>query len=108
MNEASSGKDPTSSPDGLAIFQTYTNLINSEREALWARHNALVLANSLIIGALAISPAALWGNNGQHLRCSALASSLRRMVSNDVSGMVGDAAAPRSRCANGSNIRVAP
>jgi hypothetical protein len=62
MNERSSGKDPASSPDGLAIFQAYTDPINSERETLWARHNALILANSLIIGALAISPAALWEN----------------------------------------------
>jgi fatty acid desaturase len=62
MNERSAGKDPANSPDGLAAFQTYANLINSERETLWARHNALVLANSLIIGALAISPAALWEN----------------------------------------------
>ena len=62
MNERSAGKDPASSPDGLAVFQTYTNLINSERETLWARHNALILANSLIIGALAISPAELWEN----------------------------------------------
>ena len=38
------------------------HLINSELETLWARHNALLLANSLIIGALAISPAALWQN----------------------------------------------
>ena len=61
-------KHPASSPDGLVVFQTYTNLINSERETLWARHNALVLANSLIIGALAISPArnaALKGRRAQ-------------------------------------------
>lgn len=35
---------------------------------LWARHNALVLANSLIIGALAINPArnaALKGRRAQ-------------------------------------------
>ena len=44
------------------MFQVYASLINSERETLWARHNALLLANSLIIGALAISPAALWQN----------------------------------------------
>jgi hypothetical protein len=62
MNERSSGKDPPSSPDRLTVFQTYTDLINSDREALWARHNALILANSLIIGALAISPAELWEN----------------------------------------------
>jgi hypothetical protein len=51
-----------SSSDEIAIFQAYINLINSERETLWARHNALLLANSLIIGALAISPATLWEN----------------------------------------------
>jgi hypothetical protein len=51
-----------SSPDEIAVFQAYTDLINSERETLWARHNALLLANSLIIGALAISPTALWEN----------------------------------------------
>jgi hypothetical protein len=58
MKEQQSG----SSPDEIAVFQAYTDLINSERETLWARHNALLLANSLIIGALAISPAALWDN----------------------------------------------
>jgi hypothetical protein len=52
----------SSSPDEVAVFQAYTDLINSERETLWARHNALLLVNSLIIGALAISPAALWDN----------------------------------------------
>ena len=51
-----------SSSDQIAVFQAYTSLINSERETLWARHNALLLANSLIMGALAISPAALWEN----------------------------------------------
>ena len=51
-----------SSSDEIAVFQAYTSLINSERETLWARHNALLLANSLIIGALAISPTALWEN----------------------------------------------
>jgi hypothetical protein len=55
-------KHSASSSDEIAVFQAYTNLINSERETLWARHNALLLANSLIIGALAISPAALWEN----------------------------------------------
>ena len=54
-------QDP-SSPDELAVFQVYTDLVNSERETLWARHNALLLANSLIIGSLAISPASLWEN----------------------------------------------
>ena len=55
-------KDSSSSSDEIAVFQVYAGLINSERETLWARHNALLLANSLIIGALAISPAALWQN----------------------------------------------
>lgn len=55
-------KSPASSSDEIAVFQAYVDLINSERETLWARHNALLLANSLIIGALAISPAALWEN----------------------------------------------
>jgi hypothetical protein len=55
-------KQSSSSADEVAVFQAYTDLINSERETLWARHNALLLANSLIIGALAISPAALWEN----------------------------------------------
>src|SRR3954469_13746864 len=48
--------------DEIAVFQAYTSLITSEHETLWARHNALLLANSLIIGALAIGPAALWEN----------------------------------------------
>ena len=56
------GEAPTSSPDEIAVLQAYVDLINSEREAIWARHNALLVANSLIIGALAISPAALWQN----------------------------------------------
>jgi len=55
-------KDSPSSSDEIAVFQAYASLINSERETLWARHNALLLANSLIMGALAISPAALWEN----------------------------------------------
>ena len=65
MNE----KDSSSSSNEIAVFQAYTNLINSERETLWARHNALLLANSLIIGALAISPAALWQNKWGRLLC---------------------------------------
>jgi hypothetical protein len=46
------------------VFQAYVDLINSEREALWARHNTLLLANSLIIGALAISPTVGKGMGG--------------------------------------------
>jgi hypothetical protein len=48
-------------PEDIAVLQAYIDLINSERETIWARHNALLVANSLIIGALAISPTALWG-----------------------------------------------
>ena len=55
-------EDPANPADEIAVFQAYTSLITSEHETLWARHNALLLANSLIIGALAISPAALWEN----------------------------------------------
>lgn len=55
-------KNAANSSDELAAFQAYIGLINSERETLWARHNALLLANSLIIGALALSPTALWQN----------------------------------------------
>ena len=57
-----SGEDSISSPDEIAVLQAYIDLINSERETIWARHNALLVANSLIIGALAISPTALWEN----------------------------------------------
>ena len=57
-----SGEDEASSSDEIAVFQAYVDLINSERETIWARHNALLVANSLIIGALAISPTALWEN----------------------------------------------
>jgi len=55
-------KNADKTSDEIAVFQAYTSLITSEHETLWARHNALLLANSLIIGALAISPAALWEN----------------------------------------------
>lgn len=54
------GADSAKSSDALAIFQAYVDLINSERETIWARHNALLVANSLIVGALAISPTAFW------------------------------------------------
>jgi hypothetical protein len=57
-----SGEDEASSSDEIAVFQAYVDLINSERETIWARYNALLVANSLIIGALAISPTALWQN----------------------------------------------
>jgi hypothetical protein len=57
-----SDADSANASDEIAIFQAYIDLINSERETTWARHNALLVANSLIIGALAISPAVLWEN----------------------------------------------
>jgi hypothetical protein len=59
---AMSDADSANPSDEIAVFQAYIDLINSERETIWARHNALLVANSLIIGALAISPAALWEN----------------------------------------------
>ena len=55
-------EDPANPSEEIAVFQAYIDLINSERETIWARHNALLVANSLIIGALAISPTALWEN----------------------------------------------
>jgi len=57
-----SAERSTSTIDASTLFQAYVDLINSERETIWARHNALLVANSLIVGALAISPAALWQN----------------------------------------------
>jgi hypothetical protein len=55
-----SEKDEADLADKATIFQAYADLVNSERETIWARHNALLVANSLIVGALAISPAAFW------------------------------------------------
>jgi hypothetical protein len=43
-----SGEDEASTSDEIAVFQAYIDLINSERETIWARHNALLVANSLI------------------------------------------------------------
>ena len=60
-------EDPANPSDEIAVFQAYIDLINSERETIWARHNALLVANSLIIGALAISPTALWQDKGRPL-----------------------------------------
>ena len=57
-----SDAESANSSEEIAVFQAYIDLINSERETIWARHNALLVANSLIIGALAISPTALWQN----------------------------------------------
>jgi hypothetical protein len=43
-----SSRSPNPSND-IAVFQTYVDLINSDRETIWARHNALLVANSLIL-----------------------------------------------------------
>lgn len=55
-----SKKEPADLADKATLFQAYVDLVNSERETIWARHNALLVANSLIVGALAISPTAFW------------------------------------------------
>jgi hypothetical protein len=55
-----SRQEPADLSDKATLFQAYVDLVNSERETIWARHNALLVANSLIVGALAISPAAFW------------------------------------------------
>jgi hypothetical protein len=34
------------------------SIFNSERETIWVLHNALLVANSLIVGALALTPSA--------------------------------------------------
>lgn len=49
-------QDAENSSDELAVFQAYVDLINSERETNWARNNALLVANSLILGAMIASP----------------------------------------------------
>ncbi len=41
--------------DETEIFRAYVDLINAERGTMWARHNALLVANSLIFSAIAIS-----------------------------------------------------
>lgn len=53
-------REPADLSDKATLFQAYVDLVNSERETIWARHNALLVANSLIVGALAISPTAFW------------------------------------------------
>jgi hypothetical protein len=55
-------REPADLSDKATLFQAYVDLINSERETIWARHNALLVANSLIVGALALSPTALGTN----------------------------------------------
>lgn len=46
---AVSRADSASPSDEIAVFQAYVDRINSERETIWARHNALLVANSLIV-----------------------------------------------------------
>jgi hypothetical protein len=48
--------EPADLSDKATLFQAYVDLINSEQETIWARHNALLVANSLIVGALALTP----------------------------------------------------
>lgn len=55
-------KDQSVAPDEMAVFQAYADLINAERAAMWARHNTLLVANSLILSALAIAPAHKWAD----------------------------------------------
>lgn len=57
-------QDAENSSDELAVFQAYVDLINSERETNWARNNALLVANSLILGAMIASPTGLSGQQG--------------------------------------------
>jgi hypothetical protein len=57
-------QDAENSSDELAVFQAYVDLINSERETNWARNNALLVANSLILGAMVASPTGLSGQQG--------------------------------------------
>jgi hypothetical protein len=57
---AMAGENSANSSDEIAVFQAYVSLINAERAAMWARHSALLVANSLILSALAISPKNKW------------------------------------------------
>lgn len=55
-------RDRSASPEELTVFNAYVDLINAERSAMWARHNAMLVANSLILSALAISPTHRWSD----------------------------------------------
>jgi hypothetical protein len=48
--------------DETEIFRAYVDLINAERGTMWARHNALLVANSLIFSAIAISQTKKWAD----------------------------------------------
>jgi hypothetical protein len=45
-----------------ALDQTAVDLINAERSTMWARHNAMLVANSLIFSAIAISETEQWAD----------------------------------------------
>jgi hypothetical protein len=45
-----------------AVFRSYVDLINAERSTMWARHNAMLVANSLIFSAIAISETEQWAD----------------------------------------------
>lgn len=36
--------------DVLAVYHSHVDILNSERETIWARNNALLVANTLLIG----------------------------------------------------------
>lgn len=48
--------------DETEIFRAYVDLINAERGTMWARHNALLVANSLIFSAIAIIQTEKWAD----------------------------------------------
>jgi hypothetical protein len=58
--------DSTSSPnrglesatDRMVVLKLYVDLVNSERQAIWARYAAMVVGNSLIFNAIssAVNP----------------------------------------------------
>ncbi len=65
MNEKTVLVDETAVTEALdqtAIFRAYVDLINAERSAMWARHNAMLVANSLIFSAIAISETERWAD----------------------------------------------
>jgi hypothetical protein len=55
-------KAVTEALDQTAVFRAYVDLINAERGTMWARHNALLVANSLIFSAIAISETQEWAD----------------------------------------------
>ncbi len=55
-------KAVTEALDQTAVFRAYVDLINAERGTMWARHNALLVANSLIFSAIAISQTDKWAD----------------------------------------------